>query len=224
MVRKILDWIVDYTHVARGQLAAYVYRNPPKHYLGYVIEGKSPVILLPGIVNKWVFLKRLGDKISLIGHPIYIIPKLHYNLFDISTSANIVRELIDENNLQNVIIIAHSKGGLIGKYLLVHYNLDHRIKNLITIATPFSGSSLAKLVPHKAFKELRPESKIIKDLDSHSQVNHQIISISPIFDNHIPQEAGSFLRGAKNIQVSVHGHHKILFAKEVENEVLKLIK
>lgn len=198
----------------------YLHRNPPKHYLGHIVKGKEPVILIPGIIGKWAFLKKLGDQISLEGHPVYIVPKLGHNLADIPTAATIVQEIIDENHLKDIIIVAHSKGGLIGKYLLIN---DKRFKKLISIATPFAGSNIARLVPHRAFRELLPGSKIIGQINSNNEINKKIISIIPPYDNHVPK-GSSLLNGAKNIKVTIHGHHKILFSDEVAKQVLSLLK
>lgn len=217
---RVLYWLSDYVHVARGWVSMYIHRNPPKHYLGHIVEGKAPVILIPGITNKWGFLKKLGDKISLEGHPVYIVLKLGYNLVDIPTAAKTVQEIIDENNLKDVIIVAHSKGGLIGEYLLT---CDKRIKELVAIATPFYGSHLAKFFRLKPFKELSPGSKIITDLNLNEEVNKKIISIIPVFDNHVWHKSGSYLKGAKNIKVQVPGHHKILFSDELSRKVLDLL-
>jgi hypothetical protein len=89
---------------------------------------------------------------------------------------------------------------------------------MISIATPYSGSSFVKFLPHKFFKELRTDSKIILDLQSHKEVNKKIISIAPIFDNHIWE--GSHLEGAENIAVNEKGHHKIIYNKELEKIIL----
>lgn len=217
---RVLHWIVDYAHMGHGIASMYIHHNPPKHYLGYTVKGKDPVILIPGITNKWGFLKKLGDKISLEGHPVYIVPKLGYNLVDIPTAAKIVEDLIDENNLKDVIIVAHSKGGLIGKYLLIN---DNRIKKLIAIATPFSGSHFARFFLHKSFRQLSPQNQIIVDLSARPEVNKKIVSIIPVFDNHVWHKSGSYLKGAKNIKVNIHGHHKILFSKEVASKVLDIL-
>ncbi len=184
------------------------------------MEGKDPVILLAGITNTWRSLKKIGDKISLEGYPVYIVSRLGRNFRDIPTSAKIVEEIIDENNLKDIIVVAHSKGGLVGKYLLVH---DKRIKKLIAIATPFAGSIIVKLIPHKAFKELSPKSQIIADSNSHPEVNKNIVSIIPSFDNHVFPKGSSYLEGTKNIKVNIHGHHKILFVDEVVEKVLDLL-
>lgn len=223
-MENIGTWLVDYAYMIRGGITMYLYRNPPKHYLGYVLEGKVPVILIPGVFGRWAFLKQLGDKISMAGHPVYIVPKLGNNLKDIPTSASLVREIIDQNKLNNAVLIAHSKGGIIGKYLMVHFNKDNKVKSMISIATPYSGSLMSKLMPIRAVRsELDVNSRLIKDLSSHKEVNSKIVSISPVFDNHIWAKGGSHLEGAENIKINEKGHHKIVYSKELENLILKYL-
>lgn len=215
------SWIKDYLHLLKGYSLMYLHNKAPSHYLSFTIEGKVSVILIPGIAEKWGFLKSLGDKISLGGHPVYIVPKLGHNLTDIPKSAKIIKDLIEENKLKNVIIVAHSKGGLIAKYLLVHFNKNNDVRGVIAIATPFSGSVLARLVRHKSFKELSPDSQLIQDLNSDTTVNNKIISIYPSYDNLAPK--GSVLTYAENIKVNVKGHHKILFDKQAQDVVIEKI-
>lgn len=222
MLKKITNWVRDYFHLAKGHV--FMFHKPPKHYLGYILEKKSPVILIPGVYTKWQFLKAIADPISLKGHPVYAVPHLGYNTKAIDYSARLIRELIDEKNLHNVIIIAHSKGGLIAKHLLAFNSQDGRVVKVIAIATPFKGSSLAKLIPGKVIKELHPESEIIKKLHSRASVNQKIISIFGEYDNHVWPTENCRLEGAKNIQVNIHGHHKILFDKRVINIILEEIE
>jgi hypothetical protein len=126
-MQKIIDWIVDYTHLIKGHGLMFIHHTPPSQYLGHIKEGLVPVIILPGIFGRWAFLKPLADHISLLGHPVYIVPKLGNNLGDIPTSSGIVRDLINEKRIQKAVIVAHSKGGLIGKYLLAHDNQDNAV-------------------------------------------------------------------------------------------------
>ncbi len=223
-MKKIIYWIVDYYYLFRGYLLMLLYKNPPGHYLNFVVKGKVPIILIPGISNKWGFLKNLGDSISRKGHPVYIAPKLQFNFSDIPTSAKIIREIIDKNNLEKTIIVGHSKGGLIGKYCLIYENKDNKIKGLIAIATPFSGSRLARTSPRKSFKDLMPKSQILQELNFHKEVNSKIISVMPEFDNHVWSDKGSFLQEATNIKIPIKGHHKILFDKSTISKVIELIK
>lgn len=216
-------WLIDSYYAFKGRVAVVLYRRPPKHYLGYILENKIPVILIPGIGTKWAYLKKLGDRISLEGHAVYIVTKLGMNFIDIPKSAGIVREFVDEKNIKNGIILAHSKGGLIGKYFLIHQNKDNHILGMISIATPYVGAKLAKIVPLKPFKELTPASKIIQDLQSNTTINKKIISIFPAFDNFVSQDK-QLLYGAENIVVKVKGHNKVLFSSETEDLVVKSLE
>lgn len=222
MIKEIGNWVRDYFYFAKG--SSFIFRKPPSHYLGHILENKSPIILIPGIYSRWQFLKEIADPISLEGHPVYIVENLGYNNKTIRHSAKLIRELIDEKDLKNVIIIAHSKGGLIAKHLLVYNNEDNRVIKVIAIATPFLGSQAVKFLPGKAFKELHPEGEMIKKLHSQSEVNHKIVSIFGEFDNHVWPTENCKLEGAKNIQIDVYGHHAILFDKQVHNIVLKEIE
>ncbi len=248
--KKVGAWLVDYGYMLRGTLSMLIQHEPPAHYLDHIVEGKVPVILIPGILGRWSFMKHLGDNISLQGHPVYIVPELGNNIYSVPTSAKTlrslivhiipkighlppkvsrgaetVRKLIEKQNLSGAVLVAHSKGGLIGKYLLAHHNMDHRVLGMVAIATPFSGSAMAKLIPHDSFKELRTDSEIIQDLEKHHAANGRIISIIPEYDNHVWAERGSFLEGAaENIEVSVMGHHKVLFSRMVVQTVLHSIE
>lgn len=222
-MKKIAYWINDYYYLLLGKILMLLNKRPPHHYLNYVVKGKSPIILIPGNSNRWGFLKKLSDTISHLGHPVYVVDKLGSNLFDISISAKIVRETIDENNLKNVILLGHSKGGVVGKYLLIHNNKDNRVSRLIAIATPFSGTNIVNNLPYKSLKELSPTSKIIQEISSNFKVNSKIVSIMPEFDNHVWSEKGSYLERALNIKVPVKGHHKIVFDKDVIKKIIELL-
>lgn len=218
LIKKAVSWIPDYFYLAKGQAS---FRRPPKHYLGLVSEDKAPIILVPGVYARWQFLKALADPLSLEGHPVYVIESLGYNAETIDQSARLVRRFIEEKDLHRVIIIAHSKGGLIAKYLLAYEDQDERIAKVIAIATPFAGSEAARLLPGQALKELQPESGMIRKLASETGVNHKIVSIFGKYDNHVWPTENCRLEGAKNIQVDILGHHKILFDKQVCRLVLE---
>ena len=167
----------------------------------------------------------MADHISLLGHPVYIVPKLGNNIADIPASAKKVREVIEENNLKNIVIVAHSKGGLIGKYLLLHEDPDKRTKGLIAIATPFHGSSMSKFIPLSSVQEVTHESKIIKYLREHSEVNGKIVSIIPSYDNIVWHPKGSYLEGAlQNVRVDTAGHVRMTKDKKVWNIVVEWIE
>ena len=224
VLKDISDWLMDYFYMVLFAFNSVIYIKPPKHYLGHVVDGKVPVLIIPGILGKWSFLKKLADTISLLGHPVYVVPDLGYNLYNIPKSSDIVHSVIKKEDLRNAIILAHSKGGLIGKYTLIHHNEDKRIIGMVSLATPYHGSAITKLLPVEPISELHNDSLIIKDLNSHTAVNKEIVSICPVFDNHVWAKEGSRLEGAKNINVNVFGHHKIVYDKEVVGIVKREIE
>ena len=223
-VKKIGHWIRDYLYAIHGHGLVFIHKNPPKHYLGHAVEGKKAIVLIPGVLEKWHFLKAIADPLSLKGHPIYVLEHLGYNTKEIHHTAESVREFIDKEKLKDVVIIAHSKGGLIGKHLLNFHNKDEKIKKVIAIASPFGGSHAVKFMPHKMFKELSPHSQTIKELSEKKEFNHKIVSIFGIFDNHVWPESSCRLGGAKNIEVHTHGHHRILFDKKVQDIIVSEVE
>lgn len=222
---RLKDWTVDSIYAVNGFSQMYIYRKPPKHYLEFTNEGKYPVLVIQGYLNKWGFMKGIADEISLHGHPVYVFPQLGNNLKNIAGSAEIVYELIEKENLKNVIIVGHSKGGLIGKYILAFLDKKENVKGVIAIGTPFHGSNAAK--PFKILKsnEFDPDNDSIKNLALHQDVNHKIITISASYDNIVRHEKKGSLEGAlENIEVKAAGHHKIIYDKEVRQKILSSIE
>ncbi len=132
-----------------------------------------------------------------------------------------IHRYLEKHNLSNIILIAHSKGGLIGKNYMEDENTsDNRVVKLIALATPFSGSYLAEKFLVSQIKELSPSQEVISRLSQKQKTHSQIISIFPVWDNHVFHKNKSYLEGAKNIEVDIPGHHRFLFSKEI----LKLIE
>jgi triacylglycerol lipase len=104
--KRITHWVHDYLHMLHKQSNAFLMRKPPEHYLGCIKEGKAPIILIPGVYEKWHFLKAFADSLSLAGHPIYLLEHLGYNTKAIHHSAKLIEELINEKDLQGIIVLA----------------------------------------------------------------------------------------------------------------------
>lgn len=224
------DWIIDSLHFLHNATILKVLRkNPPQHYLGFIKPDKVPIIILPGILYNWASLKPLADYLSLKGHPVYIVPKLKNNLHDIPKSSKMVEEVIKQAKLKEAVIVAHSKGGLIAKHLMLYNDPKKIVRGLVAIATPFAGSGLATFIPHKSCKELVVNSEMIQRLEKQTKVNKKIVAIIPETDPVVWYKFGSFLKGARiNLKVNRHGHNKLLRDRSIwkltEVWVNKLVK
>lgn len=120
----IIEYLLDIMAAVKITYSGFVNKIPPESYISKADKNKIPVILIPGIGNRWGAIKHLADLISSQGYPLYVIPDLKNNLLSVEKSAEIVKAMIDKNNLKNVILVGYSKGGLIGKYLMVLKNED----------------------------------------------------------------------------------------------------
>jgi triacylglycerol lipase len=216
-------WFLDTIFAICGFIQMYLYRNPPEKYLQHDEDKSIPILIIQGYMDRWGFIKSLADKISDCGFQVYVLPELKNNLDDIASSANYVNKYILDKKLKNVIIVGHSKGGLIGKYLIVNEKDRNKIIGLISISTPFLGSRMANLFRFLKSNQFEPDNKLIKELWSHHEVNKRIIAIFPKVDN-VVWTKKSYLEGAKeNIYLNTYGHHRILFDKKAQNKIIESI-
>jgi len=205
VMAKARAWLLDYLYAAFWQVHAVLRPGTPDRYR----DGtRPPVLLLPGIYETWQFMRPLAEELHSLGHPVHVVTDLGRNRGTIADAGRIVTRLLDARDLHDVIIVAHSKGGLIGKYLMMQTDAASRIDRMVAIASPFSGSSLARYTLLPSLRAFAPTDAMIRLLGAERAVNARITSIYGVFDPHIP--GGSVLPGATNIQLQTSGHFRIL--------------
>jgi pimeloyl-ACP methyl ester carboxylesterase len=175
----------------------------PRHWAS---GAGRPVVLLPGVYETWHFLQALGDALSARGHPVHTVPTLGYNRAPVPLSAERVAAELAARGLRGVALVAHSKGGLIGKLVMTGLDPDGRVDRLIAVATPFGGSAMARWTPWRTMRAFLPGDAVIRDLAE--APNARITSIYPRFDPNIPE--GSRHDGAVNVEIPVVGHFRVL--------------
>jgi len=193
--------LADYPWAVRARIGSLRDRPVPE---SYARGSLAPILLLPGVYETWHFLRPIADRLSAAGHPIAALPELGINRRPIAATAALVWAEVVRRDLRGVVIVAHSKGGLIGKHLLAIDDTEQRVDRMIAVATPFRGSQLARIAPNPALRAFRPRDSLIRSLDEEREVNARITSIYPVIDPHIPE--GSRLPGARNVMVRVGGH------------------
>jgi len=173
----------------------------------------APVLLLPGVYEPWTFLRPLAERIHAAGHPVHVVTELGRNVRDIPESAGIAQRYLDANELRRVVLVAHSKGGLIGKHMMLINDTDGRIDRLVAIATPFGGSRYARYMVDPQLRAFRPTERTLAMLTANAMANARITSIYGEVDTHIPE--GCALPGATNIELPVTGHFRVLSDERV---------
>ena len=199
-------WLAqDYAYVASWQLRSLARAAQPADFL--TGTGRD-VLMLPGIYENWRFMLPLIGAVHNAGHPVHVIPALHYNRRPVEHAARIVGAYLAEHDLRDTTIVAHSKGGLIGKYAMLTTPATSRIARLVAICSPFSGSRYAGYALAPSLRAFSPTDATTRLLIRGDWVNRNITSIFGSFDPMIP--SGSELPGARNIRLNVAGHFRVL--------------
>ncbi len=174
--------------------------------------------MLPGIWETWRFLLPLIDRLHRAGHPVHAVTALRTNGATVDSSADIVASYLADHDLDDVLIVAHSKGGLIGKDLMLRPDSGPRVRKMLAISTPFSGSIYARYILLPSLHAFSPKDPTTLRLAADRSVNDRITSVWAGFDPHIP--GGSELPGAAlNRRIDDGGHFRILRNPEVLQEL-----
>ena len=197
----------------------YQLRERARHVFGRTPNARydrgelAPVLLLPGVYETWQFLRPVADRLNALGHPIHILRELGYNRLSIVASAELAQRYLDRHDLTGVTIVAHSKGGLIAKHMMVTDDRTGRIDCLVAINSPFGGSTLAYWTPVRTLRALSPRDETVMTLAANRAANARITSIYSRLDPLIP--GGSELDGATNIRLAMVGHFRPLGSLEL---------
>jgi hypothetical protein len=132
-------------------------------------EAKPPVVLLHGFIDNrsvFVLLRR-----SLAQHGRQQIESLNYSPLtcDIRTAAELlgrhIEEICERTGAQRVDVVGHSLGGLIARYYVQRLGGDTRVRTLVTLGTPHSGTRVAPLAnAHPIVRQMRPGSPVLEEL------------------------------------------------------------
>jgi pimeloyl-ACP methyl ester carboxylesterase len=205
-VQKIRGWFLDYCYLAYWMLRGLFSRSTAEQLLQPQTGFGAPILLIPGVYESWRFMQPVAAHLYRAGHPVYVLDKLGYNTGAVEAMAKIVSECLESLDLGEVIIIAHSKGGLIAKHALANPDTIHRVRHVIAINTPFSGSRYANLFLMPSVRMFMPTGLMITQLALNRAINAHISSLYSVFDPHIPET--SHLEGAENIILPAIGHFR----------------
>ncbi|MFI9391033.1 esterase/lipase family protein [Streptomyces bauhiniae] len=128
-----------------------------------------PVVLVHGFIDNrsvFVLLRR-----SLAQHGRQRVESLNYSPLtcDIRTAAELlgrhVEEICERTGSAQVDIVGHSLGGLIARYYAQCLGGDVRVRTVVTLGTPHSGTRAIPLAnAHPIVRQMRPDSPVIEEL------------------------------------------------------------
>ncbi|WP_374207262.1 esterase/lipase family protein [Streptomyces sp. APSN-46.1] len=76
-----------------------------------------------------------------------------------------VEELCERAGQDRVDLVGHSLGGLVGRYYVQRLGGDARVRTLVTLGTPHSGTRVAPFMDaHPLVRQIRPDSAVMAEL------------------------------------------------------------
>lgn len=208
-------WVQDYVYAAGRQILGALSRTRPEDFLG---GPGRPVVVIPGVYEDWRFMLPLVQRLHGAGHPVHVVALLRRNRRAVPKAADLTAAYIRDHDLKDAVIVAHSKGGLIGKFVMMQLDPEHRIAGMVAVCAPFSGSRYASFMLVPSLRAFSPRSAVTRQLAREERVNEHITSVYGRFDPHIPE--GSSLPGARNIRLDTAGHFRILAQEETIRTIL----
>lgn len=211
-IRRLVSGGLDWAVGARDLALAAV---PRPRRVSATSDGACshlPVVVLPGILENARYLRGLIGFLGSAGHRVIVIESLGHNLATLAVSVERAMHEITEAGVREAVIVAHSKGGLIGKAMLLDPRSVGLLRGMVAIATPFSGSLLwPRLQRSAAIRRsplglFEPEGRELIELGRRDAVNGRIVSLAPAHDQVV--SAGSHLAGATNVTLSASGHFR----------------
>ncbi|WNI17354.1 esterase/lipase family protein [Actinacidiphila sp. ITFR-21] len=156
-------------HTGRPGSAAHRPAAPPTG-----AGARPPVLLLHGFVDNrsaFALLRR-----SLLRNGWSRVQALNYSPLttDIRAAAEAlgphVERICEQSGHRRVDIVAHSLGGLVARYYVQRLGGDARVRTLVTLGTPHSGTrAVPALSPHPLARQMRPGSAVLTELAAPAQ-------------------------------------------------------
>ncbi|WP_231562932.1 esterase/lipase family protein [Microbacterium mangrovi] len=208
-------WAADYVYAVVWQVKGTLRPGRPADLLPG--DGR-PVVVIPGVWEPWGFMRPVIDAAHAAGHPVHVLPALGRNSRPVPATAQVVAAHLAAHDLRDVVIVAHSKGGLIGKYVMTECDPDERVTRMVAICTPFAGSEYARFMALASLRAFSPSDPVTLALQEQLHANERITTITGVFDPHIPAIAD--LPGATNIVLPDGGHFRLLARPDVHEIVV----
>lgn len=192
-------------------------------------KQSRPVLLVHGLIDTDRVFNKMNKYLTGLGwevHSLNLIP--NYGIESLVTLADQVKDYIDNkmSHHKNIDLIGFSMGGVVTRYYLQRLGGVDKVKRYISISAPNNGTLMAHLLPIKGVVEMRPDSYLLKDLNSDYQellekINFHILWTN--FDFMIIPPSNSQMNEVNDTQIPVLIHRWMLSDRRVLNKIKELL-
>lgn len=215
----LTGFIEDIYHIIKNFITTVILKSPPVEWLQ--VDSKYNVLIIPGFGANWEAFFDIAQELYELKLKIHVVQEV--NPYEsIKTSGEKILNYVNNNKLDNLIIVSHSKGSLITKYILDNSTeITNDVLLVITIGAPFQGAKAAHYFVGNPLnlKEISPDSNYVKNLRTDN--NEKIVNLIP--KRNFRTIGRSQLKGAENILIDCYGHSNFLHKKEVIEKIKSII-
>lgn len=190
------------------------------------ISGKGkPILLVHGYINNssvWALQKKRLESLGF--GPIYTI-NLGHPFLSIRTYAEKVKTKAEaiarETGSKQLILIGHSMGGLVSSWYATHLASPNTVTDVITIGSPLSGTSMARIGLGPNAREMEPNSLLLKELQLKISQNKQIrfSHIATRSDQLVIPGNSAIIAGNRQFILEDIGHASLLYSSRVTDKI-----
>ncbi len=180
------------------------------------LGSRNPVLLIHGITDTSYKMRKIAIHLHDLGWQIHAIDLIPNNGdAKLEVLARQVADSIDRTFAphQQIDIIGFSMGGLIGRYYIQRLGGIDRVSRFISISSPHRGTMAGYFSQRPGCVQMRPESKLIRDLGQDVDCLNQLCftSIWTPFDLIILPPSSSQLGIGKEILLPIVAHPLMVF-------------
>jgi triacylglycerol lipase len=190
---------------------------------GDIATSGEAVLLQHGYLHNGAVWQPLARALSKRGYRVFTIDQpLHASIDDMADRlASRIESICAKTGERQIILIAHSMGGLISRAYLRRYG-DARIRRLITLGSPHRGTYHAYLAFRANGKQMRPNNDWLNEL-GRAPAFPSFTSIYSLYDTLITPQDSSRVEGAENVELTGVGHVSMFASDAVQTAVLNVL-
>jgi pimeloyl-ACP methyl ester carboxylesterase len=198
---------------------------------------EQPVLLLHGFLATPLALSSLVARLHRAGHCAHIVQLGgllgRFNSLPIEQVARVVADRVEQlaqaHRRERIDVVAHSAGGLIGRYYVQRLDGARRVRHLVTLGTPhrgtfwaYAGYVLGGLVP--SLPQMAPGSPLLRALTDESfPRNVRLTSVYSPSDSICPPSScrleSQRRAHLKNVEVARIGHLEFLVSARISSMI-----
>lgn len=135
------------------------------------LSAATPILLVHGFADNRTAFAVLGQALRKRGFG--VVHCVNYSVLtaltgDVRSAAGELAQQVERicgaTGAQQVHVVGHSLGGLVGRYYVQRLGGDAWVHTLVTLGTPHQGTMTAYLLPTPVLHQLRPDSDIMAEL------------------------------------------------------------